>query len=124
MQVVDSHLHIWRALPTGVPGVQTIVGSHEGVPVERAMEVLDRHGVSRAVLVQPMFRGEDNSYVADAAAERPDRLSAVCVVDPRSPGAEVRLEHWAVGRGCRGLRLRPWVPEESAVFGDPATFPL
>src|SRR5437764_11061096 len=111
MQVVDSHLHVWRALPTGEPGVPTIVSPHEDVPVERALEVLDRHGVSRAVLVQPMFRGEDNGYVADAAGARPDRLAAVCVVDPRVPSAADRLEHWAVGHGCRGLRLRPKVPE-------------
>jgi predicted TIM-barrel fold metal-dependent hydrolase len=122
--VVDTHLHVWRALPAGAPGVATIVGPHEDVPIERALEVLDRHGVGRAVLVQPMFRGEDNSYVADAAAARPDRLSAVCVVDPRSRGSEDRLEDWALGRGCRGLRLRPRIPEESAVFGDPSTFPL
>src|SRR4051794_26525376 len=122
--VVDSHLHVWRALPAGAPGVPTIVSPHEDVPVGRALEVLDRHGASRAVLVQPMFRGEDNGYITDVAAERPDRLRAVCVVDPRTPGAVDRLEHWVVGRGCRGLRLRPRVPEESAVFGSPAAFPL
>jgi predicted TIM-barrel fold metal-dependent hydrolase len=122
--VVDAHLHVWRALEAGVPGVPTIVSPHEDVLVERALDVLDRHGVARAVLVQPMFRGEDNSYVADRAAERPDRLAAVCVVDPRTSGADDRLEHWAAERGCRGFRLRPIVPEESAAFGHPSTFPL
>src|SRR3954447_2458226 len=122
--VVDAHLHVWRALPPGAPGVPTIVSPHEDVPVERALEVLDRHGGGPGRPVPPMVLGEDNSYVADAATERPDRFSAVCVVDPRSPGAEDRLEYWAVGRGCRGLRLPARGPGESAVFGDPATFPL
>jgi predicted TIM-barrel fold metal-dependent hydrolase len=71
-----------------------------------------------------MFRGEDNSYVAECAREQPERFAAVCVVDPRVPGAENRLEHWVVEKGCRGLRLRPRVAEEAAVFGDPSTFPL
>ena len=122
--VIDAHLHVWRALPESVPGLPTIVSPHEDVPVERALDVLDRHGVDRAVLVQPVFRGEDNSYVATAAQARPDRLAAVCVVDPRRPDAADRLEHWAVAFGCRGLRLRPRVPMESAAFGHPATFPL
>jgi predicted TIM-barrel fold metal-dependent hydrolase len=122
--VIDAHVHIWKALPAGVPGVLTIVSPHEDVPVERALNVMDQHGIERAVLVQPMFRGEDNDYVAAAARERPDRLATVCVVDPRLPGAADRLENWVVAFGCRGLRLRPRVPEESAAFGDPATFPL
>src|SRR5689334_5775347 len=113
LPVVDSHVHAWRALPAGVPGVPTIVSPHEDVPIERVLGVMDRHVVDRAVLVQPQFRGEDNGYLADAGAGRPDRFAAVCVVDPRTPGADDRLEHWASGRGCRGLRLRPRVPDES-----------
>jgi L-fuconolactonase len=80
--------------------------------------------VERAVLVQPLFPGEDNSYVADCAAAAPERLAAVCVVDPRSPEAPDRLEYWVRERGCRGLRLRPGVAAEAACFGQPATYPL
>jgi predicted TIM-barrel fold metal-dependent hydrolase len=71
-----------------------------------------------------MFRGEDNGYIADVAAGRPDRLRAVCAVDPRISAAQDRLERWVVERGCRGLRLRPRVPEESAAFGSPDASPL
>jgi predicted TIM-barrel fold metal-dependent hydrolase len=124
--VVDAHLHVWRALSDEAPrsGLATIVGPHEDVPVERAMGVMNEHGVDRAVLVQPVFRGEDNSYVAEAAACDPDRFAAVCVVDPREPGADDRLEEWVSGHGCRGLRLRPKLTGESEVFGLPSTFPL
>jgi predicted TIM-barrel fold metal-dependent hydrolase len=85
---------------------------------------MDEHGVDRAVLVQPAYPGEDNSYVADCAADQPDRFAAVCVVNPTTPGAEDRLDYWVRERGCRGLRLRPRFPPEAAIFGDPATFPL
>jgi L-fuconolactonase len=122
-EVVDAHLHVWRAEPGAVSDVPTPVGPGEDVSVERMWEVLTPHGVGRAVLVQPVYRGEDNAYVADAAAGDPGRLAAVCVVDPRVPGAETRLEQWT-GRGCRGLRLRPKFAAESAAFGDPSTFPL
>ncbi len=80
--------------------------------------------MDRAVLIQPMFPAEDNSYVADCAAQQPDRFAAVCVVDPRREGAADRLDYWVRERGCRGLRLRPRNPEESVLFGDPASYPL
>lgn len=127
MSLIDSHLHVWRAAShKGMPAAglpHTIVPPTADVPLDLAREVMADHGVERAVLVQPVFRGEDNSYVADAARAEPERFAAVCVVDPLVPGATARLAEW-VGRGCRGLRLRPRLPAESAVFGDPATYPL
>jgi L-fuconolactonase len=121
--IVDSHLHVWRAAEGETPGVDTIVSPQTEVSIETALATMLEHSVERAVLVQPVFRGEDNSYVADCACAQPNRFSAVCVVDPRLPGAERRLEYW-VAQGCRGLRLRPKISAESEIFGDPATFPL
>lgn len=121
--LIDSHLHVWRACKPEQPAIKTHVGPEVDVPIEEATAVLDEHKVKRAVLVQPLFPGEDNSYVAACARAQPERFAAVCVVDPRIGGAEDRLEHW-VGQGCRGLRLRPRIAEEAGVFGDPATFPL
>lgn len=123
VNVVDSHLHVWRAAAGPTPGVQTIVPPQTDVPVELAAETMDEHGVSRAVLVQPVFPGEDNTYVAACARSAPERFAAVCVVDPRRAGAEERLEHW-VRLGCRGLRLRPRIAGEQEIFGDPATYRL
>lgn len=122
--LVDAHLHVWRpALDSPNPGV-TIVSPLCDVPVELLMEYMVEHAIDRAVLVQPMYPGEDNSYVADCAADDPQRFAAVCVVDPRQPGAEDRLEYWVRERGCKGLRLRPRTADEAAIFGSPATFPL
>jgi predicted TIM-barrel fold metal-dependent hydrolase len=121
MARVDAHMHVWQAASGATPSASTLVPPQTDVPIEEARQVLAAHGIQRAVLVQPMFRGEDNSYVARSAQAEPDRFAAVCVVDPRISGADVRLAHW-VSEGCRGLRLRPVVPEEEAVFGDPSTF--
>jgi predicted TIM-barrel fold metal-dependent hydrolase len=82
------------------------------------------HAIARAALVQPMYPGEENSYVADCAASQPDRLAAVCLVDPRKTNAADRLEYWVKERGCRGLRLRPRSPDEAALFAHPSTEPL
>ncbi len=120
MTLVDSHLHVWRAAEGETPGVTTIVPPQTDVPIEQAAETLSRHAVGRAVLVQPVFRGEDNSYVASCARHEPSRYAAVCVVDPRLPGAAEQLAHWVAG-GCRGLRLRPRIAAEAAIFDSPAS---
>ena len=123
MAFVDAHLHVWRAADGETPGVDTIVSPQTAVPIELASDTLLEHHVEWAVLVQPVFRCEDNTYVAACASAEPNRFAAVCVVDPRVPGAELRLEHWAA-QGCRGLRLRPRISTEGAIFGDPSTYPL
>ena len=120
---VDAHLHIWRAAEGETPGVRTVVPPQTEVSIELASETMLENQVDRAVLVQPVFRGEDNSYVAECARAAPARFAAVCVVDPRVPKAEQRLAHW-IGQGCPGLRLRPRIAAEAAVFGDPSTYPL
>ena len=67
---------------------------------------------------------ERAALVADAAVAEPDRFAAVAVVDPRNPDAADRLEHWVGARGCRGLRLRPRIPEEDACFCASSTTAL
>lgn len=123
MPVVDSHLHVWRAAEGDAGSLRTIVPPQADVPIELARETMAEHEVDRAVLVQPVFRGEDNSYVADCARVEPGKFAAVCYVDPRRPDAAARLAHW-VGQGCRGVRMRPRLPDEANVFGDSATYPL
>jgi predicted TIM-barrel fold metal-dependent hydrolase len=122
--IVDAHLHVWRARPDYPEPAATLVSPQSDVPVELLAEYMAEHDVGRAVLVQPLYPGFDNSYVAGCAVAAPDRFAAVCVVDARSGGAADALEYWVRERGCRGLRLRPRVPGEAESFGRPQTFPL
>jgi L-fuconolactonase len=122
--LIDAHLHVWRAVPDHPQPAVTTVSPVCDVPLELLEQYMAEHGVERAVLVQPLFPGDDNSYVADCAAAAPERFAAVCVVDPRAAEAPDRLDYWVSQRGCRGLRLRPRVPAEAACFGQPTTFPL
>jgi len=52
------------------------------VPVEVLDEYRAEYGVDRVVLVQPVYPGEDNGYVADCAARRPDQSTAATRVTP------------------------------------------
>ena len=122
--VVDSHLHVWHGHQDYPEPNVTTVSPLSDVPVELLIQYMDEYRVDQAVLVQPLFPGEDNSYVADCAQADPARFAAVCVVDPRREDAAQQLSYWVEERGCRGLRLRPKVPAETACFGAPSTFDL
>lgn len=121
--LIDSHLHVWRAAPDFPDPAATTVSSHCDVPVELLLGYMDELAIERAVIVQPVFPHEDNSYMVECCQKWPTRLAAVCVVDPNVAGAAERLRQWH-SRGCRGLRLRPRMPSEESCFGDPKTFPL
>lgn len=122
--IIDSHLHLWRADPTYPNPATTIMSPVSDVPLALFEEYMAEHQIDRAVFVQPLYPGEDNSYIADCAASQPNRLAAVCVIDPTRAGAPDRLSYWVKERGCRGLRLRPRAAGQSAIFGHPDSFPL
>jgi L-fuconolactonase len=121
---IDAHTHVWKPVGSGPRSFATIVNAQCDVSPALLGQYMEEHGVDRAVLVQPVFSGEDNSYVADTAAREPERFAAVCVVDPGMPDAAERLRYWVTARGCRGLRLRPRIADETDAFRAPATAPL
>lgn len=122
--IIDAHLHIWQADPDYPDQSATTVAPASAVPLELLKEYMAEHDVQRAVIVQPLYPGEDNHYIAQCAASDPERLAAVCVVDPRANDAVSRLKYWVEEKGCRGLRLRPRIAAEADCFGEPSTFPL
>ena len=67
---------------------------------------MDRAGVDRATLVQPVGTyAVDNSYQADSANRFPDRTVSVGILDPVAPDAAERLGYWVSERGMQGMRL-------------------
>ena len=122
--IVDSHLHLWQADVEYPNPAVTAVSPVSDIPLELLEQYMAEHGIDRAVIVQPLYPGEDNSYIAECAATNPDRFAAVCVIDPRRSDAAARLEYWVQERNCRGLRLRPIVADEAECFGQPTTFPI
>ena len=61
---IDSHAHVFkRGLP--LSDTRRYAPDYDATP-EQYIEILDRNGVSNAVLVQPSFFGTDNSYMVEA----------------------------------------------------------
>lgn len=94
--IVDAHAHLWKAVESSA---KTIVDPRCDIPAPLLKTYLREHGVDRAVLVQPMYPGEDNSLILDVARAEPERFAAVVVA--HTP------ETLAKQAGARGLRVRP-----------------
>ncbi|MEE2738573.1 MAG: amidohydrolase family protein [Planctomycetota bacterium] len=122
--VVDAHLHVWKSDPSFPDPSVTPMSPTSDIRVELLDQYMDEHRVNRAVLVQPLYPGEDNSYVAHCATRQPERFCAVCVVDSGTPKGVDQLSYWVTEKGCRGLRLRPVVESETPHFNHPATFAM
>ena len=122
--IVDAHLHVWRSDTDYPDPSATTVSPVSDVPLELLEQYMSEYGIDRAVITQPLYPGEDNSYVAGCAQMNPHRFATVCVVDPRRSDAASRLKYWVGERACRGLRLRPLVADEAACFGAASTFPI
>src|SRR4051794_28182411 len=75
---IDTHAHVFtRDLMLAsdrryAPGYDA--------PFADYLAMLDRNGVSHGVLVQPSFLGTDNTFLAKALLQAPDRLRGIAVV--------------------------------------------
>jgi predicted TIM-barrel fold metal-dependent hydrolase len=97
--IVDAHCHAWRVWPYSLTVPDP---SHRG-SADQLLHEMERHGVAAALVVCAQIgegataNPENNSYVARAARERPDRLAFLLDADgPWSihhhrPGAAQRL---------------------------------
>ena len=100
LTAIDSHAHVFtRALPLAEPRRHA---PDADATLATYLGLLDAHGVSHGVLVQPSFLGTDNSYLLAALRAVPKRLRGVAVVDPDV--AEATLQAMADDGVC-GIRL-------------------
>jgi predicted TIM-barrel fold metal-dependent hydrolase len=97
---IDSHAHVFkRGLP--LADTRRYAPDYDATP-EQYIEVLDRNGVSNAVLVQPSFLGTDNSYLVEALKQYRERFRGIAVVAPNVPQDELLALNEV---GVVGIRL-------------------
>jgi predicted TIM-barrel fold metal-dependent hydrolase len=109
--VIDTHMHVWSNDPATFPFAHPTDASFKPPPVAGTMEMLleemDRHAVDFAVLVQVIYYGWDNRYVADCIKRHPGRFRAHGLIDPTDPDVADRLEYWVHEHGLSGMRFSP-----------------
>lgn len=117
----DTPAHPWPH----EPGRGSAPWTHpDGFSAEELLGAMEAVGVSRAVLVPPVWAGEDNTPALDAAARHPGRFAVMGRFDPYAPDAPERLEGWLAQPGMIGIRMSGrWSTHEISArqaLGDPA----
>lgn len=111
---IDSHAHVFpREL--GEAAGRRYVPDY-AAPIERYLSVLQAHGMSHGVLVQPSFLGTDNRYLLACLDAHPAQLRGVVVLDPAADPAML-ADYDA--RGVVGVRAN-LIGRPPPDFSDPA----
>jgi L-fuconolactonase len=129
---IDIHPHAIsqddKRYPLGpIFGKQSDWSRQRPVTIDGLIKEMDAAGVQKAALVHAStYYGYDNSYVCDAAAEHPDRFTAVGSVDLLQPDAVDQVKRWLL-RGLTGLRLYTGgtvAAFDTSTMDDPRSFPV
>jgi len=99
MLIADAHVHAWSN------GDST--GPHRRSPVTRNVLAAEMAaaGVTRAVLVPPLWDSSGNAYSLSLAQSEPDRFAVMGMLRPDSPLAPERLRSCKQQPGMVGARV-------------------
>lgn len=98
--IIDSHAHAWDAMARLSPS-RRYTPRHVS-EVHQYLNLLDRHGITHAVLIQPSFLADNNEALVRALRAAPERLRGVAVLEPEAPLSVMQRLH---GEGIVGIRL-------------------
>src|SRR6195256_526423 len=131
MPIIDIHPHViatdnarYPLQPLG--GTQSTWSRDRPTPYDKMIEAMDQAGVAKSAIVQASTAyGHDNSYVAEAIAAHPKRLTGVFSVDMLAADNVEKMRHW-IDRGFSGMRLfttGSTMPGQASWFEDPRPDP-
>lgn len=132
MKAIDAHAHIYEHLsgfgPSGearaigegkvewaTGKVETFLRAEHGdkeFTAEKLIELMDEASIEKAVILQGSNYGFQNSYIASAVKNHPDRLVGVGSFDPYCKWADDILENLTERLGFKALKF-----ELSELFG-------
>lgn len=129
--IIDTHTHVISSDTQRFPlapigGRQSDWSATRPVGHAGLIAAMDAAGVARCVVVQASTAyGHDNTYLAEAIALYPHRLTGVFSVDVLAPDATAMIRHWH-SRGLAGFRLfttGTTMPGQADWLDAEATFP-
>ena len=129
--VIDVHTHViaqdnLRYPLAPLSGHQSEWSRERPVTHEQMIVAMDEAGIASVSLVQASTcYGNDNSYVADAVAARPDRFSGVFSANLTAPDAISTIAYWRE-RGLCSLRVfiaGHTAADQGARLDDPRAYP-
>jgi len=112
---IDTHIHLWTADCKLNPDRRYTPEVWSSA--EDYLAVLDGHGMSAGVVVQPSIMGTDNSYMVQSLRKYPSRLRGIAVIAPDIADAELAEMDAA---GVVGVRLNVSSFDQPEDFLSPA----
>src|SRR5262245_49477552 len=110
-RLLDTHMHVWaddpRRFPFAHPYEKDFEPPRLAATVETLLKEMDASGVSHCVLVQVIYHGWDNRYLAHCLKAHPKRFRGQGLIDPTDPKVARKLEHWVKEHGLSGMRFSP-----------------
>ncbi|MCW1411279.1 amidohydrolase [Rhizobium sp. 1AS11] len=131
-KIHDIHPHVistddMRFPRSPLGGTQSDWSKEHQVTAEDMVAAMDEAGIASSALVQSATcYGYNNSYVAHAIEQYPDRFTGVGTIDVLQPDAVDTMKGW-IDRGIAGLRLYTGGSKLEFDFSwlnDPCTFPV
>ncbi|WP_220185073.1 amidohydrolase [Paracoccus sp. S1E-3] len=98
----DCHVHIYGPFDRFPPYNAGMYSAPEEHPVEALLDLWDRHGIARGVIVHALGAGPDNAATYDALRRYPDRLRGVAILDQDVTDKRLNELNDA---GFRGVRI-------------------
>lgn len=128
---IDSQVHVWRAdsprhaWPADAANYlrdTAVLSSAARTPLggDELIATLDAHDISGAILVPPVFAGDDNSYAIATAEAHPERFRVMGRVPLEEAAGRAELEAWSDHPNIVGARLTFFWPRhrEQLEAGD------
>ena len=117
---IDSHVHVWTMGAPPWPHNDDMSSTRPDYPglVEDLIRFMDLNRIDRTVLIQCMYHGYDNSYMADCLKRYPDRVHGVALLDPKKPDTPTELERLHSEHGVQGMRLYPIADKDASWLSD------
>jgi predicted TIM-barrel fold metal-dependent hydrolase len=117
MPAVDCHAHVFdlkRFPPPDSRGFDIAPNEH-GTAADYAA-VLDAHGMSHALLINPLGGyGLDNRYMLAAIAEHPGRFKGVALLSPQATDRDIKT---LVDGGVVGIRFNLNFAKSPSLYGQ------
>src|SRR5262245_27072286 len=109
--LMHTHMHVWsddlNRFPFAHPYEPNIKPPRVAATLELLRKEMDEFGISHCVLVQTIYHGWDNRYLAQCLKADPRRFRGQGLIDPTDARAAERLEFWVREHGLAGMRFSP-----------------
>ena len=119
MRIIDPHVHVWKNDPKFPWAKETINPPNNDATPEMLLELMNKNGVEKTVLVQVIHYRWDNSFVSHTVKKYPHKFVGVGRINPEDPSAADHLSYWVEEHGLQGTRLSPSIDSSGDWFSRP-----